>query len=68
VAASILIAAGANVEIVRNQMGHSRTSVTETVYRHAFLLDNRDLARRLSQQVTDLEIVELGLLAGKEVS
>jgi integrase len=68
VAASILIAAGANVEIVRNQMGHSRTSVTETVYRHAFLLDNRDLARRLSQQVTDLEIVELGLLARKEVN
>lgn len=59
VCASLLIAGGATPVQVRDQMGHSRSSVTEQVYRHAWALDRRKLASALSQAVTNVEVEEL---------
>lgn len=55
VCASLLIAAGATPEQVREQMGHSTTQVTQRVYRHAWQMNRRDVARRLSRAVTGIE-------------
>lgn len=54
VCASMLIASGANIETVREQMGHERVSTTQGVYRHALKLDRSKLAGRLSRAVTEL--------------
>lgn len=59
VAASLLIAGGASPTVVRDQMGHTRTSVTETVYRHAWAMDRRRLAAELTAAVTTVEVEEL---------
>jgi len=54
VCASLLIASGADIEVVRQQMGHSTVAVTQNVYRHALKLDRSRLATRISEAVTDL--------------
>lgn len=54
VCASLLIASGADIETVRQQMGHSTVGVTQRVYRHALKLDQTRLAKKLSAGVTDL--------------
>lgn len=55
-AASTAIAAGEPIEVVRRMAGHASTQTTETVYRHALMLDQRELAERLSAAVTRLNV------------
>lgn len=56
VCASMLIAGGAPIERVREQMGHASTKVTERVYRHAIQIDRRDLAKSLRLPTTGIEV------------
>lgn len=55
---SLLIAGGASTREVRDQVGHSTTQVTERVYRHAFAMDRRELAKQLSAAFTAVEVDE----------
>ncbi len=54
VCASLLIAAGASIETVRQQMGHSTTEVTQVVYRHLWKRDRTADAAALSALVAAL--------------
>lgn len=54
VAISMLIAAGADIETVRIQAGHSTTEVTQTVYRHLWKRDRTADAAALSEMVRRL--------------
>lgn len=54
VCASMMIAAGASAEQVREQLGHSTTHVTERVYRHLWKRDRTKEAAELSRGVRDL--------------
>lgn len=54
VCASQLIAAGADLEVVRQQMGHSTSEVTQTVYRHLWVRDRTADAAALSAKVAEL--------------
>jgi integrase len=56
--ASLLIAGGADIEQVREQMSHKTTAVTQRVYRHAIQVDRRELARRLRLPTTGIEVDE----------
>lgn len=58
VCASLLFAAGADLETVRQQMGHSTTEVTQTVYRHLVKRDRTADAAALSQLVAALETTD----------
>lgn len=54
--ASLLIAAGADIETVREQMGHETQAVTQRVYRHAWQMNRSNLARSLSRKITGLTV------------
>jgi integrase len=63
VCASLLIAGSADeridvVELVRGQMLHKHRHVTERVYRHAFQVDRRELAKKLRLPTTGIEVEE----------
>ncbi len=59
--ASLMIAAHVDIETVRNQMGHSTVAVTQKVYRHSLNLNQKQLAARLSAEITRLHAEATGL-------
>jgi integrase len=55
---SLLIAGGAPIELVRQQAMHKTTQTTQRVYRHAIMVDRRELAGRLRMPTTGIEVDE----------
>lgn len=58
VCASLLIAAGATPDEVRNQMGHASEAFTRRVYGHLWPTDLTDLARKLDRKIASLTEAE----------
>lgn len=59
VCASILYAAGESESVIAEQMGHADPAVTRRVYRHMFLVDRREVARRVELKIAAITEAEM---------
>lgn len=66
VCASILYAAGEDEYVIAAQMGHSSPNTTRRIYRHMFLVDHTEIARRVSEKIAAITDAEMAAAEGDD--
>lgn len=56
--ASLMYAAGSSEGEIMDQMGHSSINTTRRIYRHLFLVERREVARRMSEGIATILAAE----------